>query len=148
MTFFRRGNTMKRFTVFAALILTACATPPDKIASAYVSPIQYQDYSCKQIAREMERISRRASELHGSLNKTASNDNAQMAVGLILFWPTLFFLEGGDGPQASEYARLKGEREALEQVANDKNCDPSTMPRFEEPPAPQTAKQTTAKAND
>ncbi len=139
---------MKRFTVFLALLFTACATPPDKIASAYVSPVQYQDYSCKQIAREMERVSHRVSELYGSLNKTASNDNAQMAVGLILFWPTLFFLEGGDGPQASEYARLKGEREALEQVAIGKNCDPSTMPRFQEPPAAQTAKRTSMKAND
>jgi hypothetical protein len=36
-----------------------------------------------------------------------------MALGLILFWPSLFFLDG-DGPEAQEYARLKGEYEALE----------------------------------
>lgn len=52
-----------------------------------------------------------------------------MAVGMLLFWPTLFFLEGGDGPQAAEYARLKGEVDALEKVAIAKKCD---MTVFEE----------------
>ena len=75
---------------------------------------------------------RRASELHGQLKKTADNDAAQMGVGLILFWPVLFFLEGGDGPQAAEYARLKGERDALEEVAIFKKCDSDMMPKFEE----------------
>ena len=46
-----------------------------------------------------------------------------MAIGLVLFWPTLFFLEGGDGPEAAEYARLKGEVDALEGVAIQKQCD-------------------------
>jgi len=30
--------------------------------------------------------------------------------------PTLLLLEGGDGAQAQEYARLKGEREAIGQM--------------------------------
>lgn len=139
---------MNRLTVFIVLILAACATPPDKIASAYVSPVQYADYSCKQVAREMERVSHRASDLYGSLDKTASNDSAQIAVGLVLFWPTLLFLEGGDGPQAAEYARLKGEREALEQVAIEKDCDRSMLPRFEQPkPLGETAKRETGAVN-
>ena len=45
-----------------------------------------------------------------------------MGVGLILFWPALFFLEGGDGPEAQEYARLKGEREAIERSSIKKKC--------------------------
>ncbi len=45
-----------------------------------------------------------------------------MGVGLVLFWPTLFFLEGGDGPEAAEYARLKGERDAIEKVSIQKKC--------------------------
>ena len=102
--------------------LSACATAPDKIAAASVSTIQYQDYSCKQIGMELDRTSRRLNELYHSLKTTASNDSAQMAAGLILFWPTLFFLEGGDGPQAQEYARLKGEFDALERVAIQKEC--------------------------
>ena len=45
-----------------------------------------------------------------------------MGIGLILFWPALFFLEGGDGVNASQYSHLKGEFEALEQVAIQKDC--------------------------
>ena len=40
---------------------------------------------------------------------------------LILFWPALFFI-GGTKEQEAEYARLKGEYEALDKVAIKKNC--------------------------
>lgn len=114
---------MKKIVSIAiGLIATGCASQPDKIATSYVSPLQYQNHSCEQIGGEYQRVSRRAGELQTSLKKTADNDAAQMGVGLILFWPTLFFLEGGDGPEAAEYARLKGERDALEQAQIQKNC--------------------------
>ena len=70
----------------------------------------------------MQRVSRKVAELRGTLDKDASNDAAQMGIGLILFWPALFFLEGGDGVQAAQYSQLKGEFEALEQVAIQKSC--------------------------
>ena len=71
---------------------------------------------------EAETIDRKISMLYGQLKKKAGDDQAQMAVGLILFWPALFFLEGGDGPQAAEYTRLKGDREAIDRVARFKDC--------------------------
>ena len=126
MYYFMEGYMNKIVSTAAVVIgvlgLTACASQPDKISAAYVSPIQYQSYSCDQIRMELARTTRRANDLHGSLKETADNDQAQMAVGLILLWPTLFFLEGGDGPQAQEYARMKGERDALEEIAIQKNC--------------------------
>ena len=112
----------KIIALAAATLLVGCASQPEEIAPQYVSSIQYQDYDCKQLGGEVARVSRRISELHASLEKTADNDAAQMGVGLILFWPTLFFLEGGDGAQAQEYARLKGERDAIEQISVKKKC--------------------------
>ena len=56
-----------------------------------------------------------------------SADNWQMGVGLILFWPSLFFLEGGDGPEASEYAQLKGNFEALRVNSVQKKCSISAQ---------------------
>jgi hypothetical protein len=70
----------------------------------------------------MHRVSRKVADLRGTLAKDASNDAAQMGIGLVLFWPALFFLEGGDGVNAAQYSQLKGEFEALEQVAVQKNC--------------------------
>lgn len=124
---------MRHFVTTAAtaafmFAVTGCATHPDKIATASVSPLQYQSYDCAQIGAELERVSGRANELYAGLKKDADNDTAQMTVGMILFWPTLFFLEGGDGPEAAEYAKLKGEREALEKVAIQQRCQlPTTI---------------------
>ena len=58
--------------------LAGCATQPDKVAAQYVSPIQFNNYTCEQVAGEMRRVHRRASELHGQLKKIADNDAAQM----------------------------------------------------------------------
>lgn len=106
---------MKKAFLISTLVgtLIGCASSPDKMQTTYISPIQYQSYDCNQISVELDRVSRRTNELYGTLKKEAGKDTAQMAIGLLLFWPTLFFLEGGDGPQAAEYSRLKGEYEAL-----------------------------------
>jgi hypothetical protein len=65
----------------------------------------------------------RTNKLYHNLKKEADADGAQMAVGLVLFWPALLFLEGGDGPEAAEYAQLKGEFEALRENSVQKKCD-------------------------
>jgi len=108
--------------VSASFLMAGCASSPDKIASQSVSTLPYEQHNCKQIGAEVDRVNRRVSELHGTLDKKASGDAAQMAIGMVLFWPALFFLEGGDGPEAAEYARVKGERDALEKVAIQKEC--------------------------
>ena len=110
--------------VSAAVVLATvgCASSPNKIAAQYVSPMAYQGYDCDQIALEQNRIERRTGELYQSLKKEANADKWQMGVGLILFWPALFMLEGGDGPEASEYARLRGEYNALSEVSIMKKC--------------------------
>jgi len=77
---------------------------------------------------EMDYVSQRTTELYNSLQKEASADAVQMGVGLVLFWPTLFMLEGGDGREATEYARLKGEYEALRKAAIENKCNLSLLP--------------------
>jgi len=84
--------------------------------------VHYKNFDCEQLEMEAERVSRRALELHASLKDTADTDEVQMGVGLILFWPTLFFLEGGDGAEAMEYARIKGERDAIEKRSIKQKC--------------------------
>ena len=114
---------MKKFLgSLTATLLIGCATQPKDLPTAYVSPLQYQDYSCDQISMEMNRVSRKVNELRGDLKEEADNDSVQMAIGLIIFWPALFFLEGGDGAEAAEFSRLKGEFEALEQMSIQKSC--------------------------
>ena len=66
-------------------------------------------------------MTKRAQAAVSQQNKKASNDQAAAAVGAILFWPALFMIQG-DGAQAAEVARLKGEREAIEAANRTKNC--------------------------
>lgn len=110
------------------IALTGCASKPSEMPTAYVSPLKYKDYDCDQIVMEMDYVSNRTTTLYTNLNKKASDDSAQMAVGMIIFWPALFFLEGGDGPEAAEYSTLKGEFEALRQAAIKKKCDKEMIP--------------------
>jgi hypothetical protein len=119
--------------VGAALAVGACAKSADQITAAYVSPLQYDQYNCTQLAEEAQRLSGRAMEASGAQNQRAVNDAVMTTVGAVIFWPALFAI-GGDDAKAYELARLKGEMEAVEQVSIRKNCGI----RFQRatPPAP------------
>jgi hypothetical protein len=103
-------------------LLFGCASNPDKIGATYVSPLKYKDYDCDQLALEMDNVSHRTTTLYHQLKKERNADNWQTGVGIVLFWPALFFLEGGDGPEAAEYAQLKGEFTALQDVSVQQKC--------------------------
>jgi hypothetical protein len=133
MKAFKKSGLCKVFLQITALALvvgygSGCASSPDKMETAYVSPLKYKNYDCDQIIMEMDYVGKRTAQLYNSLEKQANADAWQMGVGLVLFWPTLFLLEGGDGPEAAEYSRLKGEYEALTQAAIEKKCDSAMFP--------------------
>lgn len=102
-------------------VLSGCATSSKDIAGIYVSPIQYQSFDCDQLAAESQRLTTRVQQLGGRLDEASSNDKAITAAGAILFWPALFAL-GGTKQQEAEYARLKGEADALQSAAIAKKC--------------------------
>lgn len=108
-------------TTVSILILSACAKSSSEIVPLYASPLQYRSYDCEQIEMELASVSRRLAATAGAVDKTASGDKMQTAVGVVLFWPTLFLLDG-DTPQAAEYARLLGEFEAIETMGRQKKC--------------------------
>jgi hypothetical protein len=104
-----------------ALALAGCAKQVDDIAPSYVSPLAYDLYTCEQLAAEASRISAKAAEAMGVQQKKAQNDAAAVGIGLILFWPAIFFVKG-NGASEAEVARLKGEMDAIEQVSIQKQC--------------------------
>lgn len=104
-----------------SLGLAGCASSASNIEAAYVSPMNYESYSCAQLEQEAERVSQRAIEVTGRQNERATRDAVATGVGIVLFWPALFFVRG-DGAQAAEVARLKGEMETIEKVSIRKNC--------------------------
>ena len=104
-----------------SLVASGCATGSHDIASSYASPIQYHAYDCNQIAGEAQRLQSRVSQLGGRLDEAAMNDKALVGIGLFLFWPALLAL-GGTKQQEAEYARMKGEYDAIQQSAITKKC--------------------------
>ena len=110
-------------TVMAVIgIASGCASNPDKLDAAYVSPLKYKDYDCDQLAMEMDYVGQRTTRLYHRLKKERKADNWQVGIGLVLFLPTLLLLEGGDGAEAAEYAQLKGNFEALRTNSVERKC--------------------------
>ena len=107
--------------ISAAVMLGGCATASKDIAATYASPMQYQQYDCAQLTSETQRIKARVTQLGGQLDKAAAIDKAIAGVGAVLFWPALLAL-GGTEEQEAEYARLKGEYDAVQQAAVAKKC--------------------------
>ncbi|WP_460449076.1 hypothetical protein [Alsobacter sp. SYSU BS001988] len=107
--------------VLGCVSVAACASRSENIAAAYVSPVSYQSWSCSQISEEAARVSSRAAQLAGVQDSKATGDAVATGVGVVLFWPALFFIKG-EGATAGELARLKGEMEAIEQVSVQKRC--------------------------
>lgn len=114
-------NLFSTAAIGALVLAAGCAKESADIAPEYVSPLQYQSYSCSQISAEAQSVSARASSMMGVQDKKANNDKVAMGVGLILFWPALFFLHG-NAETTAEVARLKGQMDALEQASIQKKC--------------------------
>jgi hypothetical protein len=107
--------------IASAAMLTACASRASDVPAAYVSPALYQNLSCAQLAAEAQRVSHAAAIASGQQERRAGNDAIATGVGLIIFWPALFFIKG-DGATSAELSRLRGEAVAIEQAATAKGC--------------------------
>ena len=106
--------------------MNGCASKSTNIPITYVSPNEYASLSCTGLENEMRDISQRVASITGQVDKEASTDALQMGIGLVLFWPALFFLEGGDGMLQSEYSLLKGKYEAVSTQYSRKGCADKT----------------------
>ena len=124
--------------ISTALSTTGCATSSANIAASYPTPIQYQGYDCAQLTAEAQRIHGRVNQLAGRLDEAANNDKVIMGVGMVLFWPALFAL-GGTKQQEADYARLKGEYDALQQAMITKKCDQPAPQALATPAGPPAA---------
>jgi len=108
--------------IVTVVFVFGCAGNPNKMQASYVSDAYYMDYTCEELTRELSKVTNKCDSLYRSLKRDNTNDKWQMGAGMILFWPTLLLLEGGDGPEADEYCRLKGEKETLTNLARERGC--------------------------
>ena len=103
------------------ILFLGCASKAIEIKPAYTSPNTYSSWECNQISNELLRINNKVSELTGEQDKLYKNDQAMGWLGSFFLWPLYLFIKG-DGPIAAELAKFKGQKDALEQISNQKNC--------------------------
>lgn len=101
-------------------MVSACASSPNAIQGTYTSPLLYSNYDCQQIQGELIRLQTRVNIIAGEQSKKARSDKIAAGVGAVVFWPALFLLASDDNK--AELSNLKGQYDALEQVAVVKRC--------------------------
>ena len=105
---------MRVVPVVACLaVLFGCAPSPTHIQAAYVSPTTYYGLTCDQVDTEIMAVDDKANDLYRRIKHTSNADAWKMGIGLLVTWPALLFLSGGDGAESAEYAQLKGQKDAL-----------------------------------
>lgn len=109
------------FALALSTLLSGCAKSSGHVTADYVSPLEYSKYTCPQLRRELKRVSRSTQALASKVDKNARNDKIKTTVGLLIFFPTLLFLDG-DSPEARQYAHLKGQYKAIHDAMHQKQC--------------------------
>jgi hypothetical protein len=67
-----------------AASFAGCASHSSDIAAAYVSPIQYQSFTCAQLSEEAARVSSRAAIANGAQDQKATGDAVATGVGVVI----------------------------------------------------------------
>src|SRR5215211_2474019 len=114
-------QTLVPALLLASIVSLGCAKRAENVAAAYVSPLAYDQFNCRQLAEEAGRVSQRAAELSGVQNRKRTGDIVATTAAVIIFWPAAFMV-GGDDAQTAELARLKGEFDAIQKVSIQKSC--------------------------
>ncbi|MEO8631663.1 MAG: hypothetical protein ABI612_26750 [Betaproteobacteria bacterium] len=116
-----QGDLMRILTLAVSVsVLSGCASSPSSISAAYISPTTYQNLTCQQIDTEILAVDSKAGDLYHRIKRRSSSDSVYMGVGLLVAWPALLFLSGGKSNDATEYAQLKGSKDAL--IAARRSC--------------------------
>lgn len=107
---------LKYIAVAATLALAGCLnmpTPPVQIAPAYVSGLNYEQFDCNRLYAELDSLSRRESQLVAAQEQRVRTSQMQA------FW---YGFGQGDSMEATELARVRGEKEAVTHAIANKQC--------------------------
>lgn len=111
----------KYLNIIPAIVLMGCAAEPEDVPAAYVSPNIYNSYDCEELMTERQRLVAKVAEVSAAQSKKATNDAVATGVGVVLFWPALFFLAAGTDREA-ELSALKGNYDAITEAGIKKKC--------------------------
>jgi uncharacterized lipoprotein YajG len=109
-------STIKIMLMLAtAFVLSACASPPSRIAPVAVATSEYDGLSCSQLASELARVSTALEEAERRQRNAVAGD--ALTVFLVLVPASALA-----GDSEAEVARLKGEEIAITNSLARRNC--------------------------
>lgn len=109
-------NSIRLATLALLVAVTGCLnmpTPPVQITPAYVSGLNYEQFDCNRLYVELDSLSRRESQLVAAQEQRVRSSQMQA------FW---WGFGQGDSIEATELARVRGEKEAVTHAIATKQC--------------------------
>ena len=114
-------RALRLAALLAGLMGSGCGTRSGDIAAAYVSPPNYNQLNCRQLADTAALVSERAFNLRGERDDSKHTWEIVPPSGApVVLWPTAFI--ANDPAGMAEYTRLKGEFDAILQTSVGKGC--------------------------
>jgi len=102
--------------VLTLVTLSACAKSPESIQAAYVSPVQYDAWTCSQLGEEASRVNDALTTASSQQRTARRNDT----MGVIFLGLPVSSLSGGNVTE--QVASLKGHRDVIAKAATRKDC--------------------------
>jgi|TARA_B110000438_G_C15802512_1_gene645797 hypothetical protein len=109
---------------FLLILLTACSTAKrsSEVGASYIAANNFEGKSCQQIFLLAEELKQKTPMLERRVDETRRQDKIKEQVGLWLFWPTYFFMEG-NAQEQTELAIARGNINALRTAALANGCN-------------------------
>jgi hypothetical protein len=111
------SHCLRRLSSLPALLVTAllggCALATDDLANVFVDPTKYDLYSCAELAKRREEVSKREQELRGLMDKAEQGTGGVVASALAY---------------RTDYLNARGELRLLQDVSQRKDCVPTAKP--------------------
>ena len=106
------------------VLITGCTTAKKayEVDPAYVSSSAYENRSCKELLILAEEIKQQTPTLERKVNETRKKDKVKEQVGLWLFWPSYFFMEG-NAEEQTDLALARGNLNAIRTAALKNECN-------------------------
>jgi hypothetical protein len=111
--------------IFVAVLITAVSgcmnmpTQTSQITGSYTSGLKYEQFTCDQLAVEIDSLARRENQLVIAQEQRIKTSQTQA------FW---YGVGQGDGVEASELANVRGEKEAVRKAIDSKHCSGGALP--------------------
>jgi len=118
-------NIFFTMTIFIIVFFIGCASKtldlkPKKPSKTVMK--QFENYNCNQIDRKIAFLEKKAKRLARVQNDDAKSDRVLASWGWLLYGVPYIFMNGNSETK-EEFENILGKKEALENIAIDKNCN-------------------------